>query len=98
MLIMKKEHHMSGLLFRVTTAFCKPYAMGAAVHGGSVRLLQILPRTHCNLSSSIATYVRHSTHSIILGDGFYGTPSLPWGNGSNVNPGDTVHFTFTGVR
>ncbi|KAJ3753798.1 hypothetical protein EV360DRAFT_96869 [Lentinula raphanica] len=23
------------------------------------------------------------------------TPSLPWGNGFNVNPGDTVHFTFT---
>ncbi|KAL1713087.1 hypothetical protein EV715DRAFT_258825 [Schizophyllum commune] len=31
-----------------------------------------------------------------IGDGFYGTPSLPWGNGFNVNPGDTVHFTFTG--
>lgn len=29
-----------------------------------------------------------------IGDGFYGTPSLPWGNGFNVNPGDTVHFTF----
>lgn len=31
------------------------------------------------------------------GDGFYGTPSLPWGNGFNVNPGDTVHFSFTSV-
>ncbi|PFH49913.1 hypothetical protein AMATHDRAFT_194124 [Amanita thiersii Skay4041] len=30
-----------------------------------------------------------------IGDGFYGTPSLPWGNGFNVNPGDTVHFSFT---
>ncbi|THV01891.1 hypothetical protein K435DRAFT_750017 [Dendrothele bispora CBS 962.96] len=30
-----------------------------------------------------------------IGDGFFGTPSLPWGNGFNVNPGDTVHFTFS---
>ncbi|TFK38143.1 hypothetical protein BDQ12DRAFT_606567 [Crucibulum laeve] len=30
-----------------------------------------------------------------IGDGFYGTPSLPWGNGFNVYPGDTVHFSFT---
>ncbi|KII91339.1 hypothetical protein PLICRDRAFT_504423 [Plicaturopsis crispa FD-325 SS-3] len=30
-----------------------------------------------------------------IGDGFYGTPSLPWGNGFNVNPGDTVHFDFS---
>ncbi|KAF9457732.1 hypothetical protein BDZ94DRAFT_191699 [Collybia nuda] len=30
-----------------------------------------------------------------IGDGFYGNPSLPWGNGFNVNPGDTVHFSFT---
>ncbi|KAJ3867435.1 hypothetical protein EV359DRAFT_78593 [Lentinula novae-zelandiae] len=30
-----------------------------------------------------------------IGDGFYGTPSLAWGNGFNVNPGDTVHFTFS---
>ncbi|KIY47482.1 hypothetical protein FISHEDRAFT_59601 [Fistulina hepatica ATCC 64428] len=29
-----------------------------------------------------------------IGDGFYGTPSLSWGNGFNVYPGDTVHFTF----
>ncbi|KAF9020359.1 hypothetical protein BDZ89DRAFT_1203621 [Hymenopellis radicata] len=29
-----------------------------------------------------------------IGDGFYGTPSLPWGNGFNVYPGNTVHFTF----
>ncbi|KAJ7598788.1 hypothetical protein C8J56DRAFT_173957 [Mycena floridula] len=29
-----------------------------------------------------------------IGDGFFGTPSLPWGNGFNVAPGDTVHFTF----
>ncbi|KAK7026877.1 hypothetical protein VNI00_015419 [Paramarasmius palmivorus] len=33
-----------------------------------------------------------------IGDGFYGTPSLPWGNGFNVNPGDTVHFSFTSQR
>ncbi|KAG6855752.1 hypothetical protein H0H87_011313 [Tephrocybe sp. NHM501043] len=32
-----------------------------------------------------------------IGDGFYGTPSLLWGNGFNVNPGDTVHFSFTSV-
>ncbi|ESK95451.1 hypothetical protein Moror_12769 [Moniliophthora roreri MCA 2997] len=30
-----------------------------------------------------------------IADGFYGVPSLPWGNGFNVNPGDTVHFSFT---
>ncbi|PVF97569.1 hypothetical protein CPB86DRAFT_419845 [Serendipita vermifera] len=30
-----------------------------------------------------------------IGDGFYGTPSLPWGNGFSVSPGQTVHFTFT---
>ncbi|KIK68558.1 hypothetical protein GYMLUDRAFT_154392 [Collybiopsis luxurians FD-317 M1] len=30
-----------------------------------------------------------------IGDGFYGTPSLPWGNGFNVNPGAEVAFTFT---
>ncbi|KAL1746764.1 hypothetical protein HDZ31DRAFT_72721 [Schizophyllum fasciatum] len=36
------------------------------------------------------------TGSWWIGDGFYGSPSLPWGNGFNVKPGDTVHFTFTG--
>ncbi|KAF9078802.1 hypothetical protein BDP27DRAFT_1310194 [Rhodocollybia butyracea] len=30
-----------------------------------------------------------------IGDGFFGTPSLPWGNGFNVNPGATVHFSFS---
>ncbi|CEL62257.1 hypothetical protein RSOLAG1IB_12530 [Rhizoctonia solani AG-1 IB] len=30
-----------------------------------------------------------------IGDGFYGTPSLPWGAGFSVKPGDVVHFTFT---
>ncbi|KAK0222419.1 hypothetical protein EDD85DRAFT_255011 [Armillaria nabsnona] len=30
-----------------------------------------------------------------IGDGFYGTPSLSWGNGFNVYPGDTVHFEFS---
>ncbi|KAG8753920.1 hypothetical protein FRC14_005623 [Serendipita sp. 396] len=29
-----------------------------------------------------------------IGDGFYGTPSLPWGQGFSVSPGQTVHFTF----
>lgn len=33
----------------------------------------------------------------VVGDGFYGTPSLAWGNGFNVSPGDTVHFTFSSV-
>lgn len=33
-----------------------------------------------------------------IGDGFYGSPSLPWGSGFNVSPGDTVHFTFDLVR
>lgn len=28
---------------------------------------------------------------------YYGTPSLPWGNGFNTAPGQTVHFTFTEV-
>ncbi len=32
-----------------------------------------------------------------IGDGFYGTPSLSWGNGFNVYPGDTVHFEFSVV-
>lgn len=32
-----------------------------------------------------------------IGDGFYGTPSLAWGNGFNVSPGETVHFTFSSV-
>jgi len=30
-----------------------------------------------------------------IGDGYYGTPSLPWGNGFNASPGQTVHFSFT---
>ncbi|KAL5500995.1 hypothetical protein ACEPAH_9382 [Sanghuangporus vaninii] len=30
-----------------------------------------------------------------IGDGYYGTPSLPWGNGFNAYPGQTVHFTFS---
>ncbi|TFK96666.1 hypothetical protein BDV98DRAFT_554963 [Pterulicium gracile] len=29
-----------------------------------------------------------------IGDDFHGNPSIPWGNGFNVNPGDTVRFTF----
>ncbi|KAI5122255.1 hypothetical protein M0805_007120 [Coniferiporia weirii] len=29
-----------------------------------------------------------------IGDGYDGTPSLPWGAGFNAYPGDTVHFTF----
>ncbi|ETW76830.1 hypothetical protein HETIRDRAFT_242504, partial [Heterobasidion irregulare TC 32-1] len=29
-----------------------------------------------------------------IGDGYYGTPSLPWGAGFNAAPGETVHFTF----
>jgi len=30
-----------------------------------------------------------------IGDGYDGTPSLPWGNGFNAYPGDTVHFSFS---
>ncbi|EJD00463.1 uncharacterized protein FOMMEDRAFT_91295 [Fomitiporia mediterranea MF3/22] len=30
-----------------------------------------------------------------IGDGYYGTPSLPWGSGFNAYPGQTVHFTFS---
>ncbi|EEB96370.1 hypothetical protein MPER_04507 [Moniliophthora perniciosa FA553] len=30
-----------------------------------------------------------------ISDGFYGTPSLPWGKGFSVAPGDTVQFSFT---
>jgi len=30
-----------------------------------------------------------------IGDGFYGTPSLPWGNGFSVSPGNVVHFSFS---
>jgi len=30
-----------------------------------------------------------------IAGGFYGTPSSPWGNGFYVNPGDTVHFSFS---
>lgn len=29
-----------------------------------------------------------------IGDGFYGTPSLSWGAGFSVSPGDEVYFTF----
>lgn len=35
------------------------------------------------------------TGSWWIGDGYYGTPSLPWGNGFSTAPGQTVHFTFT---
>ncbi|THH09947.1 hypothetical protein EW145_g1651 [Phellinidium pouzarii] len=29
-----------------------------------------------------------------IGDGYYGTPSPPWGAGFNAYPGNTVHFEF----
>ncbi|KAH8113066.1 hypothetical protein DFH11DRAFT_359482 [Phellopilus nigrolimitatus] len=30
-----------------------------------------------------------------IGDGYYGTPSLPWGAGFNAYLNQTVHFSFT---
>lgn len=77
---------MYGLVCKAGTVFFRRSWMGVVELGGLVSRTRPL-QACCPLDLPLPS-----------GDGFYGTPSLPWGNGFNVNPGDTVHFTFSSVR